>query len=145
MFSVEEKWIKNEISKDTYDRWYTTYSTAITSCKDSITRLSHVDKHAFTILQKNLDLLVDLKSLYNRATITQKREFVKLVFDSNLYYQDGIYRTPTMIDLLSRNHLLMKEKGLLLYKKKGMIFQSSRSVESSGRQIPAVKATIAIY
>jgi hypothetical protein len=28
------------------------------------------------------------------------------------------YRTPTMIDLLSRNHLLMKEKGLLLYNKK---------------------------
>ena len=118
MFSVEEKWIKNEISKDTYDRWYTTYNTEVTSCKDSITRLSHVDKHAFTILQKNLDLLVDLKSIYNRATITQKREFVKLVFDSNLYYQDGIYRTPTMIDLLSRNHLLMKEKGLLLYNKK---------------------------
>ena len=93
-------------------------STAITSCKNSITRLSQVDKHAFTILQKNLDLLVDLKSIYNRATITQKREFVKLVFDSNLYYQDGIYRTPTMIDLLSRNHLLMKEKGLLLYNKK---------------------------
>lgn len=118
MFSVEEKWIKNEISKETYDRWYTTYNTEVTSCKDSITRLSHVDKHAFTILQKNLDLLVDLKSLYNRASITQKREFVKLMFDSNLYYQDGIYRTPTMIDLLSRNHLLMKEKGLLLYNKK---------------------------
>ena len=77
-----------------------------------------MDKHVFTILQKNLDLLVDLKSLYNRATITQKREFVKMVFDSNLYYQDGIYRTPAMIDLLPRNHLLMKEKGLLLYNKK---------------------------
>jgi hypothetical protein len=79
-----------------------------------------------------LDLLVDLKSLYNRATITQKREFVKLVFDSNLYYQDGIYRKPKMIDLLFCNHLLMKEKGLLLYNKKGMIFQSSHPVESPG-------------
>jgi hypothetical protein len=49
-FSVEEKW--KMISLKTYDRWYTTYSTTITSCKDSITRLNHVDKHAFTILQK---------------------------------------------------------------------------------------------
>jgi hypothetical protein len=60
--------------------------------------------------KKKLDLLVDLKSYIIELLLLPKREFVKLVFDSNLYYQDGIYRTPTMIDLLSRNHLLMKEK-----------------------------------
>jgi len=53
-----------------------------------------------------------------QANIIQKREFVKLVFDSNLYYQDGIYRTPTMIDSLYHNRLIMKEKGLLVCNKK---------------------------
>ena len=37
---------------------------------------------------------------------------------ANKIIEKGIYRTPTMIDLLSFNHLLMKEKGLLLYNKK---------------------------
>ena len=37
---------------------------------------------------------------------------------ANKITEKSIYRTPTMIDLLSRNHLLMKEKGLLLYNKK---------------------------
>ncbi len=27
LFSVEEKWIKNKINKDTYDRWYSIYKT----------------------------------------------------------------------------------------------------------------------
>ncbi len=39
----------------------------------------------------------------------QKREFVNMVFDSNLYYENGIYRTPTMLGLVSHNHLKMKE------------------------------------
>lgn len=47
-----------------------------------------------------------------------KRQFVSMVFDNNLYYQDGIYRTPTMMDMLAHNSLLMKEKGYLIYEKK---------------------------
>ena len=41
-----------------------------------------------------------------------------MMFDSNLYYENGIYRTPTMLDLVSHSHLKMKEKGLLIYEKK---------------------------
>ena len=41
-----------------------------------------------------------------------------MVFDSNLYYENGIYRTPTIFRLLSHNRLKMKEKGLLIYEKK---------------------------
>ncbi|WP_233581810.1 hypothetical protein [Flavobacterium macacae] len=118
MFSVEEKWIKNEISKDTYERWYSNYSSTILSCKGAIERLSKVENKAFSILQNNLDMLGDVKEVYLRSDIMQKREFVKLVFDSNLYYQEGIYRTPTMMDILSVNYLKMKEKGLLNYQKK---------------------------
>ena len=60
----------------------------------------------------------DLKSTDNNGNIIQKREYVKLVFDSNLNYQEGVYRIPTMIPIMSRNHLLMQEKGLLIYNKK---------------------------
>ena len=141
MFSVEEKWIKNEISKDTYDRWYSTYSSTILSCKSALERLAKTENHAYTILQKNLDMLGNIKEIYIQANIIQKREFVKLVFDNNLYYQDGIYRTPTMIDSLYHNRLIMKEKGLLVCNKKRMIFQSSHPVESGRVELPSKQAT----
>lgn len=118
MYSLEEKWIKNEISKDTYERWYTNYSSTILSCKGAIERLGKVQNRAFTILQNNLEMLADLKKVYLQSDIMQKREFVKLVFDSNLYYQEGVYRTPTMMNIFSHNYLIMKEKGLLDYQKK---------------------------
>ena len=63
-------------------------------------------------------MLADIKQVYLQSDIIQKRESVKLVFDSNLYYQEGIYRTPTMMDILSVNYQKMKEKGLLDYQKK---------------------------
>ena len=59
-----------------------------------------------------------MRHVYTVSDTLQKREFVNRVFDSNLYYENGIYRTPTMLGLLSHNHLKMKEKGLLIYEKK---------------------------
>lgn len=63
-------------------------------------------------------MLTDIKFMYNKADIIQKRDFVNMVFDSNLYYQEGIYRTPTMMNIFSNNHLIMKDKGYLIYEKK---------------------------
>lgn len=118
LFSLEEKWIKNEINKDTYDRWHSNYNSEIDHLKGAIERLSQNRSTAFEILENKLDLLTDLRYVYSASETLQKREFVNLVFDSNLYYENGIYRTPTMMSILSHNHLKMKEKGLLIYEKK---------------------------
>lgn len=76
-----------------------------------------------------LYMLAYLRRIYSDADIVQKREFVKLVLDSNLYYQEGIYRTPTMLFFLTHNNLKMKGKGSLeLNKKRGMIAKSSLPV-----------------
>lgn len=115
---VEEKWFKDEINKDTYDRWYSTYSEHILSLTAALERLSVKPDRVFELLDKNLDLLTDIKSVYETATTVQKREFVNMVFDSNLYYEKGIYRTPTMLDLFSQNASKMEDKGYLMYQKK---------------------------
>ena len=47
-----------------------------------------------------------------------KREFVRLVFDNNLYYQEGLYRTPTMMRIFTHNALRMKYMGYLIYERK---------------------------
>jgi site-specific DNA recombinase len=118
LFSVEEKWIKNEINRDTYDRWYSNYNSEIISLNSAVERLGKDHNQAFSILRKNLDLLSDMRYVYSTANTLQKREFVSLVFDNNLYYENGMYRTPTMMEVLAHNSLLMKEKGYLDYKKK---------------------------
>jgi site-specific DNA recombinase len=116
--TVEGKWFKDEINKDTYERWYSTYSDQILNLTAAIERLSADQGKAFDILNSNLDLLGNIRQIYTKSDTLQKREFVNRVFDGNLYYQEGIYRTPTMLDIFSHNASKMEEKGCLLYKKK---------------------------
>ena len=118
LFTLEEKWIGNEITRDTYDRWYSIYNNTVTDLKGAIHRLSADVGGVFKILKRNLNLLSNLPMVYNACNTLQKREFVNMVFDSNLYYQDGIYRTPTMMRMFTHNALTMKQKGYLIYEKK---------------------------
>jgi hypothetical protein len=62
--------------------------------------------------------LGDIRHIYAKSDTLQKREFVNMVFDGNLYYQEGTYRTPTMLDMLSHNASKMEEKGILYIKKR---------------------------
>ena len=117
LFQVEEKWIKNEINRDTYQRWYSNYNDTILELKGAIERYSQDPNHAFAILNKNLPLLTDMKFVYTNCNTLQKREFISLGFDNNLYYQDGMFRTPTMMDVLATKSALMAERGLLIYEK----------------------------
>jgi hypothetical protein len=118
LHAVEEKWFKDQINKDTYDRWYATYSDHILRLTAAIERLSINHTKVFELLNDNLNLLSDVRYIYDNSTTLQKREFVNKVFDGNLYYQEGIYRTPTMLELFSHNASKMEEKGYLIYNKK---------------------------
>ena len=118
LFAVEEKWINDQISKDTYDRWCGNYNGEINSLNVEILRLGKQETHLFKLLDRNLSLATDIRGLFEKADTVAKQEFVKLGFDNNLYYEKGIYRTPTMLGILSRNHLKMREKGVLIFEKK---------------------------
>ena len=118
LFSIEEKWISNNINHDTYDRWFSTINNNKITLKASIERLSGDRNKIYDIVQRNLELLTDLKFVYTKSDTIEKQELIRLGFDNNLYYQDGIYRTPTMLEILSHNSKVMKEKGLLIYEKK---------------------------
>jgi hypothetical protein len=90
----------------------------------------------FSILEDNLNLLTDMRQVYTVSDTLQKREFVNKVFDSNLYYENGIYRTPAMLGLLSHNHLKMSEKRLLIYEKKRGFLMKTLSAEGEGFEPP---------
>jgi hypothetical protein len=51
-----------------------------------------------------------------------------MVFDNSLYYQEGIYRTPYLMQVFTHNEVILKEKRLLLidaHKKSGHKIRSS--------------------
>lgn len=64
MYAVEEKWIKNEITRDTFERWYSTYNSTILNLKGGIERLGQSQGRAFTILEKNLEMLIDIRDVF---------------------------------------------------------------------------------
>ncbi|HYC27880.1 MAG TPA: recombinase family protein [Chitinophagaceae bacterium] len=127
--SVEEKWIRNQISHEAYHRWHTTYSDKRIVLRSEIERLNRDENELYFLLQEELIKLTDLQAVYSSAATVQKQELVRMVFDSSLYYQDGCYRTPYLLPVFRHNHLILKQKQLLVF---DGYQQGAGEVEASG-------------
>jgi site-specific DNA recombinase len=112
LFSIEEKWITNKITQDTYERWFSTINCNRISLKGAIDRLNGNQEKIYQSIKNNVDKLADLEFIFVKSSVFDKQELVRLVFERNLYYHGGMYRTPTMIELLSHNALKMRELWL---------------------------------
>jgi len=64
--------------------------------------------------------------VFTNSDTLKKQELVKLEFGQKLYYKDGMYGTPTMVEMLPHNYLIMNEKTFWKGIKKGGIFQFPR-------------------
>jgi len=118
--SLERKWIAEQISFETYNRWHNDFTKQRNYLKAQIDQLNKHTSNSHTLLIENIDLLTDMRSVYLSAQKTsQKQELIRMVFDNSLYYKDRIYRTPYLIPELAHNELIMKEKRLLIINKKG--------------------------
>ena len=96
----------------------------ITPLHGTIARLNTENTNVYKILFNKIERLGDLRSIYNESETIRKHELINLVFDSNLSYENGAYRTPSMINLLSHNVLKMKEKGVVFVKKRRLFFNN---------------------
>ncbi|CAM3736701.1 hypothetical protein MUGA111182_06290 [Mucilaginibacter galii] len=56
LHSVEEKWIRGEIAKDTYERWYSTYSRNIVMLKGFIEKAQKSMDKSTEVLERNLSI-----------------------------------------------------------------------------------------
>jgi len=116
--SVEEKWINNQMTFETYQRWYSDLTSKRMSLRAQIDNLSQDQEHVWTVLYQQLEKLGDMQALYNVSTTLQKQQLVRLGFDSQLYYKSNVYRTPYIMPIFSHNTLILKEKNLLLLDEK---------------------------
>jgi site-specific DNA recombinase len=113
--SMEHKYISNKIEFDTYQRFYTQFSTQRLQLQAQLQVLKKDENETWYLLETELERLTDLNYLYAAATTLQKQQLIRIGFDSRLYYRMGAYRTPYIMPLLTHNTLILKQKNLLFY------------------------------
>ncbi|TRX31772.1 hypothetical protein FNW52_18335 [Flavobacterium sp. ZT3R18] len=73
--ALEEKWILDEISKTSFEKWNLEYNERIFKLVNSIGELNYIVDKVIDILEQKLDLLIDIKHIFNQGTLLQKRNW----------------------------------------------------------------------
>jgi site-specific DNA recombinase len=127
--SLERKWIAEQVSFETYNRWHNDLSKQRNYLRAQIDQSNKHTNDTHALLVKNIGLLTDMENVYlSCPTTAKKQELVRVVFDNALWYEDRVYRTPYLIPELAHNELVMRGKRLLFIEKE----RGNRAVPSSG-------------
>lgn len=127
LISVEKKWIEDEIEHESYQRWYNDLTKKRIKLRAEIENLSQSKNNLNVLLHSELDKLSNLQDIYFNASTIEKQQFIRLLFDNQLYYQDHMYRTSYMLPLFEHNLLILKEKKLLIVERKRRNLENSSS------------------
>lgn len=117
--SLEEKYITNAVHKSTYEKFYSKYTAEVATLQAQIKRLSTNQESTWKQYTAGLHRLENVQWLWDSATLLQKHEFLRLVFNSSLQYDGQLYRTPYLLELFHHNLLSLKQKNLLLLTETG--------------------------
>lgn len=113
--SLEEKYLNDDIEKETYFNWKKKLQQQRFEYIETISNLQLPIGQVWQRYNKMLNQLSDLNLIFQNAPIQGKHAFISTVFDNKLYYQDGTYRTPYLLPLFQAKALILKEKKLLIY------------------------------
>lgn len=89
------------INQDTYEKWHSIINKNRIELKSFINRVSGDQNDIYNIVKNNLEYLTDMKFIYERSSVVEKQQLLFIEFDNNLYYQDGMYQTHTMLEFIS--------------------------------------------
>ena len=112
--SIEEKFIDELITAETYHMWQKDLSNQKFSIASTIERYKRDESELWMLLDKELSSLTDLRYLYNSMEVSHKQELINKVFDRSLYYKNSTYRTPYIMSTFTHNLHELKQKELLL-------------------------------
>lgn len=150
--AVEEKWLLGNVSEASYNKVVAELRADQSRLFRELATANTNQQAYWDKLSSFLILLSDLRQAFARLTVEKKHQFVNWVFDSSLSYEEGIYRTPYLIDFLRHNELTLKEKGLLEIvapiRKLGVIPESTREescIEHQNNIITDLERLMAIF
>jgi site-specific DNA recombinase len=89
-----------------------------------------------TLLNEQLVKLTDLNQLYRFANILQKQQLIRQGLEQQLYFQEGVFRTPSVLSIFYRNELILREKNLLYIEKKRDFLAKIPSGGGEGNRTP---------
>ncbi len=112
--SVEEKYINNDLDKEAYKKWTQRYQSEMAVIKKYISDYQQPVADQLAMIRTQLPKLGNLAWQYQQADLHTKQALLRTVFNSQLYYADGIYRTPYILPGFSRQATTLQEKRLLI-------------------------------
>jgi len=112
--SVEEKWLlKPDLSEATYNKVITELRADQSRLYNELTRLNTNQGAGLAKLEVILSHIANLRAGFESLSTEKKHQFIALVFDNSLSYENGTYRTPYLHPIFAHNLNRLKEKGLL--------------------------------
>lgn len=99
--SLEEKYIANQVSFQTYERHYPELKNNVSVIREKMELLSVDKEDLLTLYHKTLPKLMNMNFLYEGLTLNNKQEFLRLVFTGGLIKLKESYRTPHINSLFS--------------------------------------------
>lgn len=113
--NLEEKFIIDAIEPDTYKKWKSNYHTEKSTLADQLASLLEPVDQIWKRYDTSLTLLSTMHWTFHQLSLEDKQGFVREVFNSQLRYHNGTYRTTFLLSPFQHKALILKEKGLLIY------------------------------
>lgn len=104
LYSIEEKWINDQISHETYSRWHSELNTQRQVLRENIDSLSHTQIEVTRNFKLHLRKSLHMRHLYELAATPAKHKIVRIIFGNQLYYAKDGYRTPH-ISYIFKDHI----------------------------------------
>ena len=111
--SLEEKYINNLVNAETYQKWYGKYKTTESALRFEIEQLQGDNGDKWKLFESELPKLGNLKYIWQKSTLLQKKTWLNFWFKSKLWYENGVYRTAYFMKEFALKAALLKEKRLL--------------------------------
>lgn len=112
--SVEEKYLlKPDLSEATYNKVITELRADQSRLYKELTRLNTNPGSSIAKLDVILSNFTNIRARFEAISTEKKHQFINLVFDNSLSYENGTYRTPYLHPIFTHNLKRLNEKGLL--------------------------------
>lgn len=111
---AERKYLlRPNMSESTYNSVMAELRTRQASIYDQLAELSTGEDDLLDKLNEVLGNLSNVKVNFEKLGLEKKQQFIKLVFNNSLLFENSTYKTPSIFGIFSPNLLELKEKGLL--------------------------------
>jgi len=112
--SMEEKYILGDLDKEAYMKWKGRYHSETSLLQASLADLRRPVDQIWRNYKSSTSDLANLQFIYNKGSVQHKQSFVRMVFNNQLYYQEGVYRTPWIMPVFASKSAFLAEQRLLV-------------------------------